>query len=154
AQVDSSHGRGVIVDQSNLANPPGAGQNHLLVQLPPHRGLVGTPTLAPAGILLRDVAPDSQRSEPVQSRLALAPAPRVAEHGVPAPESPVGDDLLERGVLLDLRPGAILHQLGHQQRAEVALGLRRETLESTEPIELGAGYDQDAFVELHCGPSY
>src|SRR5262249_14544396 len=106
------------------------------------------------GILLRDVAPDSQRSEPVQSRLALAPAPRVAEHGVPGPEHHVGDDLLERGVLLDLRPGAVLHQLGHQQRAQVALGLRRETLESTEPIELGTGDDQDAFVELHGGPSY
>ena len=148
AQVDLSDRGRVIVDQADPTRPAGAGDLDFLVELAPHRRLVGIEALSSLGVFFRHVPADAQRSQPVQPGLALRFASRVAEDGVATAEDDVGDDLLEAGVVFDLRPGPVLHQLGDEQGRDVTLGFGRETLKPAETVKLGAGNDQDTFVDF------
>ena len=58
---------------------PGLPDVDLLVELAAQGHLVGFERGAAVGVGLGDVAPDAERAEPVQPRLALRLAPGVAE---------------------------------------------------------------------------
>ena len=57
----------------------------------------------------------------------------------------VGNQLLERRVLLDLGPRAIARVLGAEQLAEIALALGREPLKMPESMKQLGWHDQDMF---------
>jgi len=136
-EVNSSDRCRVIVDQPHPAEPSRARDFNLLVELAPHRRFIGIETLSPLSILFRHMTADTQRSQAMESGLALRFSPGVTEDGVVTTEHDVGNDLLETRVVLNLRPGPVLHQLRHEQGSEITLGVGREALEPAEAVELG-----------------
>ena len=75
----------------------------------------------------------------MQPRFALRSPLGVTEDGLVRAKDDVRDDLLESRVVLDLRPWPVFHQLGYEQRGEITLGVRRETLETAEAISSALG---------------
>jgi hypothetical protein len=61
------------------------------------------------------------------------------------PENHVGNQLLERRILLDFRSRPIVRVFGTQQLAEIPLRLRGKTLEIPEPTKQFRGHDEDVF---------
>ena len=82
AQVDLADGGGVVVDQPDPADRPGAGDLDLLVELAAEGHLVGVERAAALGVGLGDVPAHAERPQAMQPRLALRLAPGVAEHRV------------------------------------------------------------------------
>ena len=148
AQVDLSDRGRIIVDQADAGNPAGARHFDFLVELAPHGGLVGVQALASLSVFFGDVSADAERTQPVQPGFSLRFATRVAEDGVGTAEDDIGNNLLEAGVGLDLGPRAVLHQFGHKQRRQVAVGVGGKTLKTTETVKLGTRNDQDTFVDF------
>ena len=75
SEMDPSDGRLIVVDQPDASDPPRAADLDLFLDLATHRGLVGIEGLAAERVLLGDMPAHSERSEPMQPRLALRSSP-------------------------------------------------------------------------------
>src|SRR5438128_1536628 len=81
-EVDAADRGGVVVDQSDPPEDPGAGDLDLLVELAAERHLVGVEGAPAVGVGLGDVPADAQRPPPPEPGLAAAPPAGVAEYRV------------------------------------------------------------------------
>lgn len=95
ADVDGADRRGIVVQQTDDPRPPSPGNHQLLVDLPTQRVANHVPPIDRV-----HMAADADRAEPVQAPLRPSAGALEAEDLPAADDQRVGDDLLQRRVLL------------------------------------------------------
>jgi len=95
------------------------------------------------GVLRIDMAADAHRPEPGEPRFAPGTGAAEDEDLVAAADEPVGNHLLERGILLDRRP--IGEEAAGADRAEGGRVERADAVVPSAGEEVAPRHDVDAF---------
>ena len=142
AEMNSSHLRGLIVQQGDDAFNVGRRQLYLLVHLA-SRGLtvhlVVRRKEAPVGGL--NVPSHSDRTHVLQPRLGGAFPPHILKHGIPVSKDHVGNQLFVSDVLFGFVPFHELIIRRIQQDGEIPLHVEVVPLEPTDPVQQGSRED-------------